>query len=321
MQNNDESPEDVKIGGYNGGGVPSNEGRQGLLGKALPIVISIILAVVAVNYLLLPSLVSKADFTTNIQRIDNGITDLKVSVATLNGLTTQIADLSNSIGTVSSEVAGLRGSIAGYATQGSVSTIQTSLATIQADLNVVKTSMADIPALKTQVTALQTSLDALKTQVTALDARVVKLETKTTTTSGGGITTGDITVVSSILDEGTVNTDNSTQSQIKLVIQNTTSTDLEDIIISVLVIIDDSSSIRPTLGVSGWGSWSIKSWESGDLEIRSKVGYILKAGEKKNVYLNLISWGDIVNTLTGERDITYTDVSGSDIEVRSYSVK
>ncbi len=309
-------------------GITMGEGHVGIKTVLLTALATVIVSFVAVNMFIIPSLVSKKDFTTNIAGMNELITKFKTDLtqtvtATQNTMNALPASIMSQVTTSINQ--GLSSINAQLATMQSQVTSMT--ATVNSASTKVDQANASITTLRGEVNALTTKVTADETTITALTTRIATLESKlattTNTTSGGTISTGDIKVVATVLEEGVQNSaDNSTYAQIKMTITNNTANNFEDIIINTLITIDDSDyTLTPTLSGTSWGGWYVKDWQYGDLEVRSKIGYILNAGEVKRIYLNITSYGRVTNTVTGARAKTITDISNSDIVIRTYSIK
>jgi cell division protein FtsL len=317
MQNRGDSPEQVQRGS---GGVVRSSGISKMQ-VAIIIVCAIVVSVIAVNMFLVPKLVSKTDFTTNLQNMNTTIektkTDLTQAVQAVqntvnslpNAISGQVTDAVNKatapvnaqINAMQTQVSGMAGTVGNAATKNDISGLTNTIGQVN-----------------TNVTNLQKQIAADEATITSLTTRITALESKLTPpsgTSGSGGAKGVIDIKADVLEEGVLQSDNRTYSEIKLTITNLTGNALEDISISAMVVIENGlTSLRPTLSTS---SWYVRDWDGNNLEVRSSSGYTLDANQVKKVYLNVYSWAYDYQ----QGHTTFTDISSSDVEVRTYSVK
>ena len=167
---------------------PSGGIKQLLMMVAISAAVSFALLVVWA----MPQMVTKSDFTKNIQNMSVDVASAKTLASNLS---TQITAVSTSVQLITSDVATIKGA---YTTATAVNglianqinPIQQSLNSLKSTVDGLPKSQPDIAPLKTQITALQTSLDAIKVDVAALKAPtvpVVSLPSITSFTPTSGV--------------------------------------------------------------------------------------------------------------------------------------
>lgn len=251
------------------------------------------------------SFVTKQAFETNIKNITSTLTTATADITKqqadakkiIDGIPAQVSDAS------AKASAQLATQVNGYSSQ--ISTASTN----------AQNAVSKVDGLTAKVDSLTTQLAELKNTNAAYEARIKALETPSTsgTTSVGSLPAG-MSINAQVIDEGTlVNapTDNRTQGEIKVTMVNNGTKDLEDVVISLYVYVDNASSAPITLTASGYGTWNIRTRQSDEIEIRGRLTRLIK-GETRKIYLSVFSQAIVPG------EATYIDVSNSDVELISW---
>lgn len=162
---------------------PDDDTPKSLKSKAQPlavVVLAVVLSVLSVMMWANTSLLSKADFETNVANIledigkmQGDVNAIEGVVGSINALNAQISQTSDKINATNTEVASVKSSISGFIKADSLTGINSNLTAIQNSVNSLKT---DVNNVKSSVSTLSTSVATLKTQLAASDARILVLE-------------------------------------------------------------------------------------------------------------------------------------------------
>jgi peptidoglycan hydrolase CwlO-like protein len=191
------------------------EPRGGVSGGMKTFIVILLTALVVsyamISFYAIPKMVTKADFTTNIQSVANlerdDVAKLKSSLADLNN---QLVTLQNSVtqqlNTQNQSIEQKISNISGYAKQtdltnlsNNISKLQNDISTIQSRLDSISTSDSTITALKTQLATAETTISSLKSTVTTLKADVTTLQNTVAGLTGTSGTTTTTTTTSTLV--------------------------------------------------------------------------------------------------------------------------
>jgi len=215
-------------------------------------------------------------------------------------ISARIDSIVNKVGEVTSNIGNLA----------SKSSVESGINGVKTEVNTAKTS---IVKLEEKIATQTTTIDTLTTKVAALEAKAVTPPPNTGSSIPG------VTITTTITDEGAlVTSDNSTHGEVKFVISNTSTRDIEDIVISLTVWIDDCGYANlTTMSASGYGTWSIRNSQTDEIELRGRLAS-LEAGETRKIYFTIKSFA--INYQVGGRTTTLdTDNEGIEIISWDYS--
>ncbi len=254
MQQKSDKVEQVpKRYGQNDGGMADR-----LKQIAMPLVVSVVVSFLMFTYLFSSSLVSKKDFTANIQ----GMTDI---------INKSKADLAQTVTSVQNTVNAIPASIAGQVTAGvnqGIASVTSQLSSIQA----ISQSASDKATQATNtVNSQNTQIDALTKQLTDAETRIKALESKTTGSSSSPSSSSPA-VVSDTLNAVTASiasysyvpsiygysgagaipfttlADNSSSAMFQLIVSNNTSRTIKDIVVVLSFgVVDTSTGASPNM--------------------------------------------------------------------------
>ncbi len=219
--------------------------------------------------------------TGKVTELSNGVNNRLNSFVTNDSLNNQISS-------VKSNVSALDGRVS---------------AAVSDEANLTK----QVGELITKNTELEASNKTLSDRITVLEGKL----TSSTSTSGGEEVISGLTIKAEVKDEGTLQSNNSTLGEIKLTLSNNSGRDIEDLIVSDFVYFDTPTIANQSISVSGYGTWTIRTRTTDEMEIRGRLAKLAN-GEIRKVYIYVTSWGYIVG------ETTYLDTSSKDMTVVSW---
>jgi predicted nucleic acid-binding Zn-ribbon protein len=162
--------------------------QQGMLQRAIPIILSVVLSVIVVMFWAGGNLVSQSDEAANFALVIEDITGLKASSVALTNkvdtMTSQMSQLNNQVAAAVKKVDDMQTSQSQYAKTSTIDSLNSSLNTIknditslQSSLNTIKASIPDTSSINSNIAKVQSSLDALKSQLATDEAAIKSLQT------------------------------------------------------------------------------------------------------------------------------------------------
>lgn len=300
-------------------GYEDDEPRKPKIDRQVLIAIGILaVCVVALFMWVNNSMVSKKDFSTNVDNIladmgtmQTSLNTFQDSVKTIGNLNTQVSQVADKVNTLTNEIASVKSGLDKYAKTDSLSQTNTNLTNIQNNLNTLQSQVNNLKQVDTS--SLSASIETLKTQVTTLETKVNELSI-----SGSGSSSGDTSVSIPnfsvdvrVVDEGTLqSSDNSTIGQIKITLTNSGSRDIEDLVVYLFVCFDDCYLANQSVSARE-GTWSVRERQRDEIQLKGRISRI-NDGETHRIYLDIKSFAN--DYWEGGR-VTYLDVSTSDLEI------
>jgi hypothetical protein len=172
------------------GSSPSSSG--GLKQMGIMLIIAIVVCFAMVQFVFLPSLVSKKDFTANLASVTDALTVIKNSQkgdeGTLSTVSSQVSSFGKQIQDIQASNSALSKTVDGYKTQLSNLPSAADVTAIQSALTALTSKVNTLPN-----TDYATQIADLKTQIKTLTDKVTALGNGTGTGTGTGDTTGTTT--------------------------------------------------------------------------------------------------------------------------------
>lgn len=176
----------------------------------------------------------------------------------------------------------------------------------------IDNAVKGIASLNSKVDSLTKANTAQNTKITALEAKVKALEATDGSSSGSTVksTIPNVTISAKVTEEGVLTSGNLTAGEIKLTLVNSGKRDIEDVVLYVYVYFDNCSYTTQKITSSSYGSWSIRERERDYVELKGRLSRLVE-GESRRIYIGLTSKASRYY----EGEVTYLDVSSSDVEV------
>ena len=252
---------------------------------------------------------TKTDIKAEVQTAVAGVpTTINNAMATtVTALNAQIADMSNRVNNFSGTIQSNTNEIIKLVSK--TDTANSNIATLNTQINALTTANT---ALSTKVTSLEAKVTALQTLATAYDVRIKALEATATPTTPTTVssTIPNVTMTASVIDDGMLQSNNSTVGQIKFTMVNNGTKDISDITFYLYVFVENCGDIDATSIFATYGSWYVRDAYGDELQLKGSISR-LDAGDTRRIYIDVTSYAYLYE----QGRTTYLDTSSSDIDV------
>ncbi len=289
----------------------------------LPVIVSIVVVVV-MSMMGFSNWATKDTLKLNFDNLQTAIVKIQTDTdANVNSIKQTVTGVQNTINTLLSSITT---QVQNQITQ-ATTLLTAQITSIQSQVNnmasTVKSASDKADQSATAISNLSAKVESYRTQQAIDEAKIVDFDTRlkateaklvpTTTPTGTSTSIPGVTITVDVKEEGTLQSDNSTLAEIKVIINNTSAVNIEDLVLSIFVYIDQCGYANQTLTVSGYGSWSIRNRSTDEIEIRGRLT-TLSSGDKRNIYLDIKSFA--IDYQHG--NVTYIDTSSKDLEIISW---
>ena len=276
------------------------------------ILVSAVVTIVILTFMTIAGgvgLVTKKDFTANIQEF---VTTVETAKSELEVAKTDAENAIKGIpAIVSSQVV--------TQVAGQLNTLSTTVGAASGKVDTMTTTVQNLNTTVTQANAriatLTEEIASLKANDTDYEHRLLELESPTndsSSTGGDGSDIPNVAIDVKVTDEGTFHaiygeSFNITESEFKMTFVNNGLKDIEDIVLYVYIIFDNSEGATQGIISSSYGSWSIRERQREEVQLKGRLSR-LEAGESRRIYITMVSSGN-------DNGTTYIDVGDSDVEI------